>query len=402
MPSSESSRWSHVAVFLKWQGWVGIGAIAAILAIVVVLYSPARRYAPESLLLPHLDALDQDDAASYLTVLKNETRSIAPNGGPGVIAYREINLSDGAKLNLTPNDGATALPTWTIEALTLTVGSGVQITAFGEDGENGQPGDNGRAAPRDCTAGLNGENGQDGGRGRNGSNIVIRAHKLMLPSQSQLHIVASGGAGGAGGNGGNGGRGGRADRSDGCRGGNGGPSGNGGDGGGGGDGGNVIIRYASAYRHQDAPNELALDYGEVRDSIRFEGGAGKGGILGSGGTGGAGGPGRGSTILGGGQPAGSNGHSGVDGRHGEDGTAGSIDILIEQNTKASNVGDSRLGSHALAAEAIVSLWPQPALPRLLPRRNSRLDLVNDLSGDFLRVVFAALPKGFLHCRRFHS
>ena len=344
MPSPESSWWRRVASFLRWPGWVGIGAIAAILAIVVALSQPDRRYAPEPLLLPHLDALDQGDAASYLTVLENETRSIAPNGGPGVIAYREINLRDGAKLNLTPNDGATALPAWTIEALTFTVGSGVQITAFGEDGENGQPSDNGRAAPRDCTAGLNGGNGQDGGRGRNGSNIVIRARKLILPSQSQLHIVASGGAGGAGGTAGNGGRGGRADRSDGCRGGNGGPGGNGGDGGGGGDGGNVIIRYASAYQHQDAPNELALDYGEVGDSISFEGGAGKGGIQGSGGTGGAGGAGRGSTIFGGGQPGGSNGHSGADGRQGEDGTAGSIDILVEQNTKASNVGDSRVSS----------------------------------------------------------
>ena len=35
------------------------------------------------------------------------------------------------------------------------------------------------------------------------------------------------------------------------------------------------------------------------------------------------------------------------------------------------------------------------LPGLLPGRNSALDLVNDFVGDFLRVVFPALPKGFL-------
>ena len=35
------------------------------------------------------------------------------------------------------------------------------------------------------------------------------------------------------------------------------------------------------------------------------------------------------------------------------------------------------------------------LPRLLPGRNAALDLVNEFAGDFLRVIFPTLPKGFL-------
>ena len=37
----------------------------------------------------------------------------------------------------------------------------------------------------------------------------------------------------------------------------------------------------------------------------------------------------------------------------------------------------------------------PRLPGLLPGRHSPLDLLNKLAGDFLCVVFSALPKGFL-------
>ena len=154
------------------------------------------------------------------------------------IQANEVSIGDEAILIVPAH-----LNAFSIRAMSIDIGSGVEIRAYGQNGQYGIAGDNGRAADSDCSNGTAGNAGQPGMPGESGIDVTITSRTLTL--DGPLTVNTSGGDGGDGGLGGKGGNGGRADRSDGCSGGDGGRGGDGGPAGDAGDGGDLWIEFVS-------------------------------------------------------------------------------------------------------------------------------------------------------------
>ena len=295
--------------FLADKKWVGIGALAAVMALVYQVYRTESPVSPE------------DDGFVVVPLMEESTvNEVIVNSGTvetQTIEAQRVVFPDNARIVIPPN-----FDYWEIDAEVLEIGIDVEIVANGNGGDAGGPGAPGSNAGRDCQSGQPGAHGSRGSRGHDAPNLNITTQTILF--KGQLLIENSGGRGGDGGSGGRGGDGGRADRSESCGGGNGGPGGDGGAAGDGGAGGTLQVQFMTARFENESGIVEELDGSQVSSLIEHRYGGGMPGAVGSAGEGGNGGPGRGAVAFGvGAQPAGSAGRRGTvpsaTGRRGDDG-----------------------------------------------------------------------------------
>lgn len=294
---------------MKWlekKWWMGVGALAAVLMLMVVMFQEEKHPNPQQ---PNpwveefrkLETLSPQAPSSYLHVRTGTTYRTTT----GVERYRAVTIDQNAVVEIA---GA---GTWILNTLSLEIGDSVEVVARGISGADGKNGRRGRDGAN-CASGTDGSTGEAGTNGSPSKIVEIRARTLQLPTQP-VRVDTRGGRGGNGGAGGDGGNGGRADRSETCGGGNGGKGGNGGGAAVGGAGGNFFVRYTVASAKTEDGRVISLDANQVADRFKHLADGGESGQPGSGGKGGDGGRRRGAGLPGTGQPPGSAGSDGQKG-----------------------------------------------------------------------------------------
>ena len=307
-------NWAAIAVFVS---------VVGILVNILLSYQASQSGGPMTAEQRGLgeieDGLEGLEDQPDFSILPGQERMIEED-----IQANEVFIGDEAILIVPARPD-----TFSIRAMSVDIGSGVQIRAYGQDGENGIAGDSGRAADSDCSNGTAGNAGRPGMLGGSGIDVTVTSRTLIL--DGPLTVNNSGGDGGDGGLGGKGGNGGRADRSDRCSGGDGGRGGDGGPAGDAGDGGDFRIEFVSLTdRDGTSIPPSALDRLVVHANNTALPGTG-----GPPGDGGSGGSRRGAwgPFGMGAQPGGSRGSRGNFGPDGNPGQPGSF-VVVHSTSNA--------------------------------------------------------------------